>query len=154
MKIRGDAARLTVDGLNLVSIALRGALAAGVILFCVSVFLHEGALSPIALIACAVALIFLRRAFTGRPRLVLDRAEDEMVLTRGGEDIRRPLSALRGARVQTYEPDPRFRKRAAGIGLARMALVTDSGMLPFELPYRNAARARRLAEAVNGWLGA
>lgn len=153
MRIRGDAARLEIDGINPAGIAIRGIVALGAVSCTAWVLVTEGTASPIMLLVCGGALVLLRRGFSQRPRLVLDRAEGEMTLTRGGEEVRRPLSAIREARVQSYEPDPRFRKRAAGRGLARMALLTDKGTLPFELPYRSAARAARLAQAVNGWLG-
>ena len=155
MRISGDAARLVIDGLSPVSVAIRAAIARALILWTISVYAEAGTLSPVILLICALSLVFVRRAFTQRPRLVLDRAAGEMVLTRGGEEIRRPLSGLRRAGLQRYDPAPSMPSRRRGMSrdLSRMALVTDKGMVPFEMPYRDPARARRLAEAVNGWLG-
>ena len=155
MRISGDAARLEVDGLHAGAVIWRLILAAIPLGFAATPLASGELPHPAALIVCLLLGWLALRGIWRRPRLSLDRASGEMVLTRHGEEIRAPLSDLSGARTQIYRPRLRRARRRAVAGgpTRRTALVVAGREIPFEFGYTGGGRAQRLADAVNGWLG-
>ena len=155
MRVRGDAARLDVDGLTAGRVVRRVLLATVPVGFVATPLLAGRPPHPAVALVCALLAWLALRGIWRRPRLHLDRASGEMILTRNGEEIRASLADLSGARAQLYEPRlPRARRRAiAGVPMRRTALVVAGREVPFEFGYTGGTRAQRLADAVNGWLG-
>ena len=154
MRVRGDAARLGIDAIGIGAVVWWAVLATlPVALLVIPLSQGDRPGAVFTLIVLGLALIAVRAPLR-RSRLTLDRAAGEMVLMRRGEEIRAPLSDLRGVRIQDYVP--RIRRTggtAAARGMRRAVLVLEGREEPFAFGYSGGRGPERVAEAVNGWLG-